>query len=82
MDELTEQETAQIMMESVACQCRGGFTIFSVTPGHYGKYYRAFITTQLKDIRAMGEKFERVGGNMIGGGVCVEGTYVDFTVKS
>lgn len=80
MTTLTEHETATIIMASVACQCRGAFTVHSLSKGYYGKYYRAFITTQLKDIRALGEKFQTVGGNMIGGGVSLEGTYVDFTV--
>lgn len=82
MHTLTDHETAQIIMSSVACQCRGAFTIHEITPGYHGRHYRAFITTQLQDIRALGEKFERVGGNMIGGGESLEGTYVDFTVTT
>ena len=81
MTELTTDETALIMVASVACRTRGSFTIFSVELGWGGDYYRALIDTRLLDLSALAPKFTDVGGNMIAGGWSQQGVYVDFVVK-
>lgn len=82
MNELTEAETAAIMIASVACRTRGHFTIHSVELGWGGRYYRALIDTVLLDLSALAPKFTAIGGSMIAGGWSQQGAYVDFVVKS
>ena len=81
MTELTEHETALIMVASVACRTRGRFTIFSVELGWGGTYYRALIDTVLLDLSGLAPKFTAIGGNMIAGGWSQAGAFVDFVVK-
>lgn len=80
--ELTELETAELIMQSVACRTRGRFTIFSVELGWGGTYYRALIDTVLLDLSGLAPKFTAIGGNMIAGGWSQAGAFVDFVVKS